>query len=135
MRKLRILLLVVVVMLLVTACQPTGDPILTIGDEGYTRADLEEFGVISVDYTGKDGDTTTYDGVALVALLEDAGITESGKTLVFTAADGYQAEIITDEALACDGCAIAFDEDTLRSVMPDFSGKLQVKELIEISIK
>jgi hypothetical protein len=70
-----------------------------------------------------------------VALLEDAGMAESGKTLVFTAADGYQAETTTAETLACDSCAIAFDEETLRLVMPDFSGKLQVKELIEISVK
>ena len=91
-------------------------------------------GSLTVDYTNKDGETTAYTGVPLPALLENAGLTGSG-TLVFTAADDYQADMDLEEALACDNCIVAFDGDILRMVMPDMSGKLQVKDVVQISLE
>ena len=90
---------------------------------------------MSADYTNKDGETTSYTGVSLSALLEDAGLASGGETLVFTASDGYQAEMALADALACANCIVAFDEDILRMVMPDMSSKLQVKDVIEISVE
>jgi len=107
--------------------------ILTIGDETYTKADLESLGTMEADYTGKDGETTTYTGVSLAALLEDAGVSD-GETVTFIAADGYEAEISMADVMACDNCIVGFDGDSLRTVMPDYGSKANVKELIEISV-
>jgi DMSO/TMAO reductase YedYZ molybdopterin-dependent catalytic subunit len=135
MKKTRIFVALFVVLALISACAPAGETVLTVGEKAYTQADLEALGTTTVDYTDKDGETTTYEGVSLITVLEDAGMAGAGQTLVFTAADGYEAEVSSDEALACENCTVAFDEGSLRMVMPDFSGKLQVKEVIQISTK
>jgi DMSO/TMAO reductase YedYZ molybdopterin-dependent catalytic subunit len=106
--------------------------VLAVGTKSYTRTQLEEFGTISVDYTNKDGETTTYSGVPLLALLEDAGITEPSIMLAFVASDGFEAEVALADIQDCDNCIVAFDEDYLRMILPDMSSKLQVKDVIEI---
>jgi len=99
----------------------------------WSLSDLQAFPTIDVEYTNKDGETTIYNGVALSTLLEEAGI-ESYKSLSLVAADGYTAEVTSDELAGCTNCIIAFDDESLRSIMPDMSGKLQVKNLVEIQI-
>mgnify|MGYP001079095604 CR=1 FL=1 len=133
MKKTRLLTSLVIVIALVTACAPAAqdEALLTVGEQGYTRSELEALGTQSVDYTDKDGETTTYEGVSLAALLDDAGLT--GSTLIFTAADDYQADAAAEEVLGCENCIVAFDGEGLRLVMPDFSGKLQVKDLVSIT--
>ena len=87
---------------------------------------------MSADYTDKEGVTTTYEGVSLAAVLEDAGLSGSSE-ITMTSSDGYEASLTVDEVSACANCIVAFDEDTLRTVMPDMSGKLNVKDLVKIS--
>lgn len=136
MKKFSLVISLFVILALLTACGgQTDEPILTIGDKEYAKTDLEGLGTMSADYTNKDGETTSYTGVSLSALLEDAGLASGGETLVFTASDGYQAEMALADALACANCIVAFDEDILRMVMPDMSSKLQVKDVIEISVE
>ena len=90
---------------------------------------------LDVDYTRKDGTVTAYTGVLVSTLLEQAGA-EEGATLVLVAADGYTAEIALADVHTCDDCIVAFDpKGGLRTVMPDQSGKVQVKDLVEIQIQ
>lgn len=133
MKKTPLFAIFLFVLLLAAACTPAAqeEAILTVGDKGYTRSELVALGTLTVDYTDKDGETTAYEGVSLAVLLEDAGIT--GENLTFTAADDYAAELPAGEARSCENCLVAFDEDSLRLVMPDFSGKLQVKDLVSIT--
>jgi len=138
MKKTHVLLTLFVLITLLTACSPTAAPVeeavLTVGAKTYTLSELEAFGTTSTDYTNKDGETTTYSGVSLITLLDDAELTSAGDTLVFTAADGYQADMDLDDALACTNCIVAIDDGSLRMVMPELSSKLQVKDVIEISV-
>jgi predicted nucleic acid-binding Zn-ribbon protein len=68
-------------------------------------------------------------------LLQVAGA-GGGATLVLVAGDGYTAEIALADVQGCENCIVAFDpEGGLRSVLPEQSGKLQVKDLIEIQIQ
>jgi hypothetical protein len=137
MKKSSFLIVVLVLLTLITACTSaevattTDEDVLTVGGKAYSRNELETLGTMSTDYTNKDGETTTYSGVQLIALLEDAGL--SGDTLIFTAADGFEADMDFSEALACENCIVAFDNGSLRMVMPDMSGKLQVKDVIVIT--
>lgn len=138
MKKIILSISLLVLLSLLAACSqaaaPVEEAVLTAGAEEYSQTDLEALGSLSADYTNKDGETTTYSGVPLTALLEDADLT-SGETLVFVASDGYEAELPLVDALACANCIVAFDEDILRMVMPDMSSKLQVKDVVEISVK
>ncbi|MBG0783821.1 MAG: hypothetical protein H0S79_01835 [Anaerolineaceae bacterium] len=141
MKKNTVLLVtLLLVMTLVSACsaapaateEVVDTAVLTVGEKAYTKADLEALGTMSADYTDKDGVTTTYEGVSLSALLDDAGL--SGSTeITMTASDGYEASLTVEEAVACANCIVAFDGDMLRTVMPDMSGKLNVKDVIAIS--
>lgn len=134
MKQTRLLVSLFFILALLSACGTTEEAVLTVGGDTYSQSQLEALGTMSVDYTNKDGEVTTYEGVSLAGLLADAGA-DSGGTVTFTAADEYQAELEMDEALACANCIVALDGDSLRLVMPDFSGKLQVKDLISISVK
>jgi hypothetical protein len=138
MKIFRLLIPLFLLIVLITACateQATvEEAVLTVGAKTYTLSELEAFGTTSADYTNKDGETTTYSGVSLIALLDDAGLTGTGDTLVFTAADGYQADMDLEDALACANCIVAIDDGSLRMVMPELSSKLQVKDVIEISV-
>jgi len=129
-----------VLITLLAACSQTPEAVVTetavliVGSEEFSLSELEAYDTLSADYTNKDGETTTYQGVALIDLLQDANLTD-GETLVFTASDGYEAEMPLAEALSCANCIVAFDEDILRMVMPDLSSKLQVKDVIVINLK
>jgi len=90
---------------------------------------LKALGITSANYTNKDGETTTYDGVSLAALLEDANLDIAGSTIKFTVADGYEVEMDVSEAFACINCIVAFDNSSLHMVMPNMSGKLHVWEI------
>ncbi len=141
MKKTAISIVLFIVLALLSACTAPApavveeavgeDAILTVGEKSYSKADLEALGTMEADYTGKDGDTTTYTGVSLAVLLEDAGVSD-GETVTLVAADGYEAELTVAEVMDCANCIVGFDADTLRTVMPDFGGKLNVKDLVEI---
>ena len=137
MKKTRFFASLLLVLALVTACAPAAqeEAILTVGSKLYTRSDLEALGTLSVEYTDKEGETTTYEGVLLSIILEDAGMADAGSTVTFTAADDYQADMPIDEAVVCKNCIVAFDEDSLRMVMPEKSGKLQVKDVVTITVQ
>ena len=135
MKKVRLFVSLLVVFVVITACAPVETTVLTVGEQEYSQSELEALGTQLVDYTNNDGEVTTYSGVPISAVLEDAGVADSGANITFTAADDYEAEASVEEAMACVDCIIAFDEGSLRVVMPDFSGKLQVKDLVSISVR
>ena len=140
MKKTTLLVTLFIVMALVSACsaapaateEVVETAVLTVGEKEYTKADLEALGTMSADYTDKEGVTTTYEGVSLSALLDDAGL--SGSTeITLIAYDEYEASLTVEEAVACANCIVAFDGDMLRTVMPDLSGKLNVKDIVKIT--
>ena len=135
MKKMRLLASVLIVLVVLTACAPAGETVLTVGGQEYTQTELEALGTLTVDYTNNDGEVTTYSGVPVSALLDDAGVADSGANVTFTAADNYEAEATVEEVMTCTDCIVAFDDGSLRVVMPDFSSKLQVKDLVSITIQ
>ena len=133
MKKTFVFAGLLIMLTLLGACATAQETaVLTVGGQEYSQSNLEALGTLSVDYTDKEGETTTYEGVLLSNVLNDAGVT--GETVVFTASDGYEAEMPMADAMACNNCIVAFDDGSLRMVMPEQSGKLQVKDVVEISI-
>lgn len=120
------------------SCAPKAEPVLKmsgLADKTWTLDELKAMPSTNTDYTNKDGETTTYSGVTFSVLFKSAGISDfSSITLV--AADDYTIDVTKDELSACPACLVAIQEDgSLRSVMPGFSGKQQVKDLVEILVK
>ncbi len=104
-------------------------------DMSWTVDDLAALTQIEADYTNKDGETTTYSGVAINDLLAAAGV-EEYEMATLVAVDEYSAEVTAEELSACANCLVAVSDDgTLRSVMPDMSSKVQVKGLVEIQVQ
>jgi tungstate transport system substrate-binding protein len=102
----------------------------------WTEKQLNALDAINVDYTGKDGTTTTYNGVLISRLLEEAKAPTDAESLVLVGSDGYTFELPMADVAGCTDCIVAFDpEGGLRSVMPSQSGKAQVKGLVEIQVK
>ena len=106
---------------------------LLLGEVEYTWSQLEAMEMLEVEYTGKDDSITVFSGVLVLDLISEAGL--SGETVVFTASDGYEAELALAELEGCADCVVAIDGDELRLVLPDFPGSLQVKGLVKINLK
>lgn len=109
---------------------------LVTNEMGWTEAEVRAMETMTVDYTNKDGVTSSYTGVSLSALLALAGPKAEAAAIVFIADDGYSAEGTLAEILACADCIVAFNDDGgFRMILPDLSSKLQVKGVIEIQLK
>ena len=125
--------------LLLTACSTTAAPAAILKISGgkaemnLTANDIKGKKQIEAEFTGKDGTVTKTTGTALKQLLTE--ITDAN-TLTFVGKDGYTADMNGADLLKCDSCIVAFQDDGgLKTVMPGQSGKLQVKDLVEIKIK
>lgn len=148
MKKSNIKIAVIILLAaLITSCAPQDEPVpaesfgaeaaLTMSGPAtfvaWTLEDLQGFPSIESIYINKDDETTSFTGVAISALLAEVGI-DSYNSLTLVAADGYSMEVTADELAGCEKCIVAFDDGSLRSVMPELSSKLQVKDLVEIQI-
>jgi len=145
-KKLILFVFVLAAVLVLTGCggqeadvpeSAGGEAALTLSgavseELSFTMAELESREDREVDYIGKDGETETYTGVPVNDLLGEAGLQDDASSLVFVASDGYEAEVDLAEVQGCGDCVVAFDGDSLRMVMPGFSGKVQVKGVVEI---
>jgi hypothetical protein len=139
-RVLKIFIFAVLMCVLVAGCS-SGPELLQVTGAvtdggGYTEKALKGLGAIDVDYTNKDGETTTFNGVPIIDVLEDAGVEPTASAVVFVGSDGYEAEVTMREIQMCGSCIVAFDDDgTLRMVLPDFSSSVQVKEVVELRVR
>jgi hypothetical protein len=103
---------------------------------GWVEEDVRAMDTIEAESTNKDGETKTYTGVPINALLELAGVKDGATTLVFVADDDYTAEAALAEVQGCADCIVSFrNQGGFSTVLPGFSGKLQVKGVVEIQVK
>jgi hypothetical protein len=90
---------------------------------------------MDVESTNKDDEASTYTGVSINTLLEMAGVEESATAIAFVPDDGYTAEATLEEVRSCTDCIVSFrNQGGFSIVMPGFSGKLQVKGVVEIQV-
>ena len=88
------------------------------------------------DSTDKNGKTTTYSGVLLSTLLDKAGISDN-TSITIIGSNAYTSPSISISDLKnCAVCIAAIlDDGLLQSVLPGQSGKMQVKNMVEIQVK
>jgi hypothetical protein len=138
-----IFVIMCVSILLLAACSSGGggDVALKItgnvaNDQAWTEEDVKTMDRLEVESTNKEGEVSTYTGVLLTDLLAEAQPNADAATIVFVADDGYTAEISLEELKTCDDCIVSFrNQGGFSTVLPEYSGKLQVKGLIEIQVK
>ena len=137
MKRSKIILTILIITALVSACSASSDPVLSVSgstDKTYTKKELKDFSQVGSAYMNKDGEVTEYTGVPMKSILEDCGV-ETYSSVIMVASDGYSAEITYEELNVCNKCIITLlENDGLLAVMPDFSSKLQVRDLIELQI-
>ncbi len=120
---------------------PGGDAALKITGKvttemAWAEEEVKAMETMDTESTNKDGETKTYTGVSIAALLALAGPASDAATVVYVADDGYTAEVPLADVLACTGCIVSFREQGgFSTVMPDFPGNLQVKGVVEIQVK
>jgi len=138
MKSFRVLLVAVLVLVLSVSCAVKSEPVLSITglkDVSFTQKDLEGMTMIDSSYTNKDGETTVFSGISINGFLTEQGI-DSFSQLNLIASDGYSATVTFDELSNCAECVLAYSsENGWSSVMPEFSGKLQVKDVIELNVE
>jgi hypothetical protein len=103
---------------------------------GWTEDQVKAMKTMEAQSTNKKGETSTYTGVPISALLSLAGVKSSASTLVFVANDGYTAEAALADVQACQDCIVSFREQGgFSTVLPNFPSNLQVKGVTEIQVK
>jgi len=103
---------------------------------GWTEEDVRAMDTIDAESTNKDGETKTYTGVPIGALLELAGVGADATTLTYVADDDYTADVALSDVQACGDCIVSFrNQGGFSVVMPGFPGNVQVKGVVEIQVK
>ncbi len=109
---------------------------LVANEMAWSEAEVRDMETMTVEAKNKDGETKSYTGVSLNALLALAAPSADAVTLEFIADDGYTAEITLAEVQPCTNCIVSFREQGgFSTVLPDFSSKVQVKGIVEIRVK
>lgn len=105
-------------------------------EQAWTEAQIKAMETMEAESTNKEGEVSTYTGVLITNLLAEAQPNADATTVVFVADDGFTAEVTLEELNACPDCIVSFrNQGGFSTVMPDFSGKLQVKGVVEIQVK
>jgi DMSO/TMAO reductase YedYZ molybdopterin-dependent catalytic subunit len=139
-------ILVLLAVLLLVACggeadAPAGDLLtVTDGEQAvtYSVSDIEALPATEAAFR-----EVTYVGVRLTTLLEDAGFDPTAiRAVKATASDGfsanYEAALFalpdTIVATATSEGALTEEDGTFRMVLPDQEGKLNVRQLVELTV-
>jgi len=105
-------------------------------ETGWTEEEVRAMETMDTEATNKDGETKTYTGVSINALLELAGVNDGATTVTYVADDGFTGEVTLAEVQGCADCIVSFrDDGGFRIIMPDFSSKVQIKGVVEIQIQ
>jgi DMSO/TMAO reductase YedYZ molybdopterin-dependent catalytic subunit len=103
---------------------------------GWTEDEVKAMDTIDAESTNKEGETKTYTGVPVNALLGLAGVRQDAATVLYVGDDGSTAEVALVDVQGCADCIVSFrNQGGFSIVMPGFSGKLQVKDVVEIQVK
>ena len=104
---------------------------------GLDEADLRKMEVIELTAEHPKKGKETYQGIRLGALLELAGLKPEASKLVFSAADGYTAELSVSDLQACTDCLLAFTNTPgkFKLVMPGMESSLWVKDIASIEAR
>lgn len=102
----------------------------------WTEDEVHAMDTIDAVSTNNSGEESTYTGVSINTLLDEAGVQDGASAVVFVTDDGTEAEVSLDEIRSCADCILSFrNRGGFSSVLPGFPGNMQVKGVIEIKVQ
>ncbi|MGD8243627.1 MAG: molybdopterin-dependent oxidoreductase [Anaerolineae bacterium] len=102
----------------------------------WTEDQVRSMNTIDAQRENKEGEMSTYTGVPIRALLDQSGVSEDAAMVSFVAEDEYTADVELTEVQTCEHCIVSFrNQGGFSIVMPGYSGKLQVKGVVEIQVE
>ncbi|GAP12964.1 sulfite oxidase [Longilinea arvoryzae] len=123
------------------AVAPAGEEALKLtglvnAEQSWSLDMLKALDVVKLQLEHPKKGMTDYEGVRLNDLLTLAGLKADATSLIFTAADGFTAEVKLADVQACKDCLVAFDDDgSLKLAMPGMDSGVWVKTLTQIEVK
>jgi hypothetical protein len=91
---------------------------------------------LEAEYENKEGEVSTYTGVSMNMLLDEAGVQDDASMVELIASDGYSVELDLGEIRGCGDCIVAFrNQGGFSTVLPGFPKNTRVKDVIEINVK
>lgn len=125
-----------------TPSAPSGGADLTVtgmveNELSLTEADLRAMDVVQITAEHPKKGSQTYEGVRLSTLLDMAKVKDGATQVVFTASDGYSAEVFLTEIQACTDCMVAFTDTPgeLYLVMPGMPGSNWINDIVKIDVQ
>lgn len=103
-----------------------------------TDADLHGMKVVTIStIPPKQTSAQSYTGVLLNDLLDQAGLQSGASSVLFTASDGYSAEVSLADIRACTNCLLAFSgaAGSYSTIMPGMLGNNWTKNVIKLEVK
>jgi len=144
-KTLFVLSLIVLAVLLLTACGPAPAPEpITFSVSGMVSKELQlsdsalhKMNVVTLSLEHPKKGTLQYTGVRLNDLLNQAGIQGGAITVTLTGSDGYTFDLTLADMQACADCLVAFDATAgvYNAAMPGQSSKAWVSGLVSITLK
>jgi hypothetical protein len=138
MKKIFLVNLVIIVLALIVSCGVKNEPVLSLTglkEASFSQTEMESMSMVEVNYTNKDGETTVYSGISINEILVEQGI-ETFASVNIVASDGYSVNVTYEEISPCTDCVLSYSKDNNWSaVMPNFSGKQQVKDVVELNVE
>jgi hypothetical protein len=102
----------------------------------WTEEAVRSMDTIEAERENNEGEVSTYTGVPIKDLLNEADVPDDATTVTFVAEDDYTADVELSEVEACDNCIVSLrNQGGFSIVMPGYSGKLQVNGVVEIQVK
>jgi len=102
----------------------------------WIEEEVRSMDTVEAQRESNEGEMSTHTGVPIKTLLEEAGVPDGAAAVTSVAGDEYTAEADLAEVMACDDCIVSFrNQGGFSIVMPGYSGKLQVKGVVEIQVK
>jgi len=102
----------------------------------WAEDEVRAMDTIEAERENNQGEMSTYTGVPIHALLEEAGVADDAATVSFVTGDGTTADVNLSEVLACNDCIVSFrNQGGFSIVMPGFSGQVQVRDVVEIQVQ
>jgi hypothetical protein len=103
----------------------------------FTEADLKAMEAVTIQAEHPKKGMQEFEGILLNDLFAQASPNPEASTVVFTASDGYSAELPLADVAACPDCMLAFTPDPgiYQLVLPGFESNFWVKMIAIIELK
>jgi DMSO/TMAO reductase YedYZ molybdopterin-dependent catalytic subunit len=102
-----------------------------------TESDLKALNVTKITAEHPKKGKMDFEGVLLSELFALAKPKPEATTVIFTASDGFEAEVALADILACPKCLLAFTDEpgVYQLVLPDLPSNTWVKQVVQIEFK